>query len=79
MNCVLAYCAIVAASVACFAGSINGGFVLDDNFAVKNNPDIRPDTPIQHLFQHGENCSLQKSAHTPLIDSCLEQISGEIT
>jgi tetratricopeptide (TPR) repeat protein len=42
--------AIVA--TACYLNSLDGDFVLDDSFAVTNNEDLRPSTPLSSLLAH---------------------------
>jgi tetratricopeptide (TPR) repeat protein len=44
--------AVALVAVACYLNSLPGDFVFDDLFAVKNNPDLRPETPLAELFAH---------------------------
>ncbi|XP_072034195.1 protein O-mannosyl-transferase TMTC1-like isoform X2 [Amphiura filiformis] len=46
------YVWIVAASLYCYANSISGDLVHDDIYAIKNNQDILPETPLSNIFIH---------------------------
>ncbi|KAK2180952.1 hypothetical protein NP493_419g05000 [Ridgeia piscesae] len=45
------YVAGVVAALLCYVNSLPGEFVHDDIFAVKNNPDVRPDAPLSGVFR----------------------------
>lgn len=50
----------VVLGAGCYWNSLDGGLVHDDVFAVKDNMDLRADTPLSHLFLHdfwGESMS----------------------
>jgi hypothetical protein len=44
--------AVAAAAACCYMGSLNGEMVLDDNWAVTNNADVRPQTPVAKLLHN---------------------------
>lgn len=46
------YILISIASSVCYLNSLNCGFVFDDVSAVKENRDLRPNTPLLELFQN---------------------------
>ena len=41
---------LVLAVVVCYWNSLEGELVHDDIFAIRDNQDIRPDTPLSHLL-----------------------------
>ncbi|XP_064614962.1 protein O-mannosyl-transferase TMTC4-like [Liolophura sinensis] len=43
---------IAVIAVLCFANSVSGEFVFDDNEAILNNKDLLPETPLSLLFSH---------------------------
>ncbi|XP_048389026.1 protein O-mannosyl-transferase TMTC4 isoform X3 [Stegostoma tigrinum] len=43
---------IGALAVLCFGISYDGDFVFDDSEAIINNKDLRPETPLSHLWEH---------------------------
>ena len=49
-----ARCTAVAAGIItiCYWNSLQGGLVHDDIFAIRDNKDVRPETPIVELFSH---------------------------
>ena len=52
--CSHARCTALAAvlAVACYWNSLQGGLVHDDIFAIRDNPDVRPDTPLTSVFSN---------------------------
>ena len=47
-----ARCAAIAVTLAaaCYWNSLQGGLVHDDIFAIRDNPDVRPETPLAQVF-----------------------------
>eukprot|EP00026_Physarum_polycephalum_P002836 Phypoly_transcript_02845.p1 GENE.Phypoly_transcript_02845~~Phypoly_transcript_02845.p1 ORF type:complete len:801 (-),score=117.52 Phypoly_transcript_02845:36-2438(-) len=43
---------IWAITYSCYHNTLHGEWVFDDNFAVVNNPDVLPSTPLQALLTH---------------------------
>ncbi|XP_063969709.1 protein O-mannosyl-transferase TMTC1-like isoform X1 [Lytechinus pictus] len=48
----LFYAVIAAVSFAVFSNALRGDFVHDDVFAIKNNKDLLPSTPLSKVFQN---------------------------
>ncbi|XP_071942177.1 protein O-mannosyl-transferase TMTC1-like [Antedon mediterranea] len=43
---------VLLAALFCYVNSFNGGLVHDDIFAIKNNDDVRPSTPLSNIFHN---------------------------
>ena len=51
MSLVRMYCALLlVASIGIYLNALGAGFVFDDVSAVRDNRDLRPQTPITNLF-----------------------------
>lgn len=48
----LGYGTLAFTSIACYLNSLEYDLVHDDVFAIKDNLDIRPETPLQNLFSN---------------------------
>ena len=44
------YCLIAVAIALTYHNALDCGFVFDDASAIKDNKDLRPETPIMNLF-----------------------------
>jgi len=63
-NTLYGHLAVTLICCICFLNSLENGFVHDDIFAVKNNKDIQPDTPVWDIFANdfwGRNLLSTKS------------------
>lgn len=65
---------VITTCAICYYNSLNCGFVFDDVSAIRDNRDLRPQTPIKNLlFNDFWGTSMQKvSSIKPLNRSCFD-------